>query len=170
MISELLEGRYRSITAVDISQTALDRLRTSLGDDAAEVRFIRADARSVRFPTPIDLWHDRATFHFFTDRNDQCAYARTVMAAVRPGGHVVISTFAERGPDQCSGLPVARHSAASLESVFGAGFEFIESFEREHLTPWGAAQFFLHAVMRSRTPLPGEVRRGTPSSESAATR
>ena len=151
LISELLAAGYRSITAVDISQTALARLGANLGDDSAHVRFIRADARSVLFPTAIDVWHDRATFLFLTDGADQAAYVRAVAAAVRPGGHLVIATFAERGPEQCSGLPVARHSAGSLESVFGSGFDLIESFEREHLTPWGATQWFTHAVMRSHS-------------------
>ena len=155
LITELLAAGYRTITAVDISQTALDRLSTKLGDDAAHVQFIRADVRTVKIPKLIDLWHDRATFHFLTDSTDQSAYARTAAAAVRPGGHLVIAAFAEDGPEQCSGLPVSRHSRNSLDSVFGSRFELIDSFENTHLTPWGTTQRFTHALMRSRLTEPG---------------
>ncbi len=151
LVDELIDAGYTAIRAFDISRAALDRLRTKLGERAQHVEFIRADARTVRFPTQIDLWHDRATFHFLTDPIDQVEYVRSVVAALRPGGHVVLATFASDGPEQCSGLAVARHSPASLELLFGEKFELIESFERDHLTPGGSPQRFLHAVLRSRS-------------------
>ena len=150
LITELLVAGYRTITAVDISQAALDRLSTKLGDDAAHVQLIRADVCTVKIPNLVDLWHDRATFHFLTDSTDQSNYAETVTAAVRPGGHMIIAAFGDNGPDQCSGLPVSRHSRDSLDSVFGSGFELIDSFESTHITPWGTTQQFTHALMRSR--------------------
>jgi hypothetical protein len=33
---------------------------------------------------------------------------RAVFHSVKPGGHVIVATFAEDGPNQCSGLPVYR--------------------------------------------------------------
>ena len=61
-----------------------------------------------------DVWHDRAAFHFLIDAQDQSSYVDRVLKAVRPGGHVIIGTFAPDGPERCSGLQVMRHDAESL--------------------------------------------------------
>lgn len=150
LISELVDGGYTAIIAIDIAQSALDQLRASLGDRAERVRSIRADARTVRLPRTVTLWHDRATFHFLTDEVDQTAYAVTAARSVSLGGYLVLAEFAADGPTSCSGLTVARHSVASLQSVFSDGFELIESFERDHITPSGAVQRFVHALMIRR--------------------
>ena len=150
LIGELVDSGYTAIIAIDIAQSALDQLRTSLADRAEKVTRVRADVRAVQLPYAVALWHDRATFHFLTDVADQQAYAVTAARSVRPGGYLVLAEFAANGPTSCSGLPVARHSAASLESVFSDGFEMIESFEQAHITPSGAVQQFVHALMIRR--------------------
>ena len=150
LIRELVDDGYAAIIAVDIAQPALDQLRVSLGDHATGVTMVRADARTVRLSRTVTLWHDRATFHFLTDATDQAAYATTAAGSVEPGGHLVLAEFATDGPTSCSGLSVAHHSAASLQSAFSTGFELIESFERDHITPSGVTQRFVHALMIRR--------------------
>ncbi|MEO7398878.1 MAG: class I SAM-dependent methyltransferase [Ilumatobacteraceae bacterium] len=150
LISELVDIGYTAIIAVDIAQSALDQLRAMLGDRATNVTLMRADVRTVRLPRTVTLWHDRATFHFLTDDADQRAYAMTAARSVSPGGYLVLAEFAADGPTSCSGLTVARHSATSLQSAFSDGFELIESFERDHITPSGAVQRFVHALMIRR--------------------
>ena len=71
LVSELVADGYTAIIALDIAQAALEQLRTNLGDRAADVQMLRADARHVRLPHTVRLWHDRATFHFLTDAADQ---------------------------------------------------------------------------------------------------
>lgn len=150
LIAELAASGYSMLTAVDISSSALDQLRTKLGLDASKVRFVRGDVRTVSLPSTVDLWHDRATFHFLTSPDDQALYATTAAAAVRPGGHLVMVQFAADGPKSCSGLAVERHSAASLSMVFMESFDFIESFEQDHVTPSGSLQRFVHALFVRR--------------------
>ena len=150
LILDLLKHGYQSIDAVDVSAAALEQLARLLGSDADKVRRVCADVREVRFDGPVDVWHDRATFHFLTSPEDQAAYVQRVSEAVAPGGHVVLATFSEAGPEQCSGLPVARHSVAALCEIFGEAFELVDSFESEHLTPWGAPQAFTHVLLRRR--------------------
>ncbi|MEO6122460.1 MAG: class I SAM-dependent methyltransferase [Ilumatobacteraceae bacterium] len=152
LIGELLDDGYTAITAIDIAQSAIDQLGAGLGDRAERVTMVRADVRTVELANSVTLWHDRATFHFLTDIADQTAYAITAARSVRLGGHLVLAEFAADGPTSCSGLTVARHSAASLQSVFSDGFELIESFERDHVTPSGAVQRFIHALMVRRCP------------------
>ena len=111
---------------------------------------VRADARTVRLPRTVTLSHDRATFRFLTDDANQKAYAETAACSVRAGGYLVMAEFAADGPTSCSGLTVARHSATSLQSILADGFDLIESFERDHITPSGAVQRFVHALMIRR--------------------
>ena len=150
LVVDLVQRGFRSLDAVDLSSAALDQLAALLGNDAGKVRSVRADVRDVRFDGPIDVWHDRATLHFLTAPDDQALYVQRVREAVPAGGHVVLATFSEVGPQQCSGLPVARHSVAALCDLFGESFELIDSFERDHVTPWGSPQSFTHALLRRR--------------------
>ena len=67
---------------------------------------------------------------------------------MRPGGALIVATFAADGPRQCSGLPVHRHEPADLARTFGPAF-VLESAEREeHVTPAGVVQPFSWAVLR----------------------
>ncbi len=75
------------------------------------------------------------------------AYLSAMRDAVAPGGHVLLATFAEDGPEQCSGLPVQRYSVDELATIAGAGFA-LEASEREiHTTPWGSQQPFNWVVV-----------------------
>lgn len=151
LFRDLAAAGYRELYAVDISHVALGRLRASLGAAAEAVTFVEADARTIDFERPIDVWHDRATLHFLTNDADRAAYARCASTAVRPGGHVVLAVFAAGAPDHCSGLPVERHSPSSLVGLFGDSFTFVEVFKRVHVTPSGADQPFLHALLQRRS-------------------
>lgn len=91
LVPALLKQGFVSIDAVDVSVAALEQLSLRLGDVGSRVRFVQADARSVRFDARLDAWHDRATFHFLTDPLDRAAYANRATEAVRPGGHLVVS-------------------------------------------------------------------------------
>jgi hypothetical protein len=56
---------------------------------------------------------------------------------------VVVSTFAEDGPEMCSGLPVHRYSADGLAASMGEGFEVLETLREQHTTPAGGTQSFV---------------------------
>jgi hypothetical protein len=71
-----------------------------------------------------------------------------VAEAVRPGGHVIVSTFGPEGPAQCSGLEVMRYDAEALHEQFGARFQLVESSRELHATPFGSTQQFLYCYCR----------------------
>jgi SAM-dependent methyltransferase len=148
LVDELVQAGYDSLIAVDISAAALEQLAVRLGAATASVSMICADACELRLAVPVDVWHDRATFHFLTEPDRQRAYAARAAAGVRPGGVLILATFAPDGPEMCSGLPVCRHDAASLQWVFEPAFRLFESFRHDHLTPWGTVQHFTYAVFR----------------------
>jgi ubiquinone/menaquinone biosynthesis C-methylase UbiE len=136
----------------DIAQAALDVARSRLAERASQVEWIVGDARWLRLREPVDLWHDRAVFHFLTEPADQEEYLSALRANLAPGGHVVLATFGSQGPTRCSGLPVQRYDVAGLVERVGAGFGLLRGFERRHVTPAGAPQDFTHVVLRRCMP------------------
>ena len=89
-----------------------------------------------------------AVFDGPMDRECFQAYVEQVQRTVRPGGYVLIATFAEDGPKTCSGLPVVRYSAESLHSEFGPAFRIVTSQHEDHHTPAGREQSFLYCLCR----------------------
>lgn len=149
LVDNLLASGYTDITVLDVSETALELSRQRLGKDSARVSWIAADVRNAPLgELAYAVWHDRAVFHFLTDAPDRRAYVAQVQRAVRPGGYVLVATFAENGPATCSGLPVLRYSAASLHSEFGAAFRIVTSAHEDHHTPAGREQPFLYCLCR----------------------
>ena len=135
------------ITAYDRSDTAT----SGRGGTSNIGRLVDGAIRDVLAWRPdqtYDVWHDRAVFHFLTAAEDRAAYRRVLESALRPGGRVVMSTFAEDGPEQCSGLPVTRWSAEDLAAELGEGYALEHSERVEHTTPWETVQPFTAVVLR----------------------
>lgn len=150
LVDDLLDDGYSNITVLDLSAAALEASRTRLGDRATKVKWIAGDITQVELPrAAYDVWHDRAVFHFLTAHEDREAYVRTVLHAVKPGGHVIVATFAEDGPEKCSGLPVMRYSAEGLHAEFGAPFTLQQQRREEHHTPFGTVQKFIYCMCRT---------------------
>jgi SAM-dependent methyltransferase len=128
---------------------ALAAAQKRLGDRAREVRWLEADITTVALPVHVyDVWHDRAVFHFLTSSEQRSAYVQAVIHAVKPEGHVIVATFAEDGPTQCSGLPVMRYRADQLHAQFDQPFELLKHEKEEHRTPFGTVQKFVYCYCR----------------------
>ena len=63
---------------------------------------------------------------------------------LKPHGHIIIATFAEDGPEKCSGLPIVRYSAESLHAEFGEHFVLKEQRYETHTTPFATTQKFVY--------------------------
>ncbi len=145
LVDDLLDRGFRNLTVLDISSAALEGAQRRLGAAASRVRWVEADIATAHLPAQAyDVWHDRAVFHFLTQPAQRRAYIRLAAASLKPGGHIIVATFAPDGPTQCSGLPVARYDASSLHAEFGPGFRFLDSIREVHTTPQGAAQAFTY--------------------------
>jgi len=150
LVDDLLSAGHTDLTVLDLSATALAAARARLGPKASAVHWIEGDVTHADLPVDsVDLWHDRAAFHFLVDDADRAAYLATLRRALRPGGHVVIATFAEDGPERCSGLTVRRYSAPRLHEAFGQDLTLLSEEREEHVTPGGAVQRFQYAVFRA---------------------
>ena len=145
LVDDLMQEGYRNITVLDISQAAIEVTKNHLGEASKSVRWLRADVTQGSLPAhAYDVWHDRAVFHFLTKPDERLAYVRNVALAVKPGGHVIVSTFGTEGPEKCSGLDVVRYDAGSLHQEFGPRFRLVASSKELHRTPFGTTQQFLY--------------------------
>ena len=143
LVDDLLADGFRNLAVVDLAEAALAVARARLGSRAADVDWIAGDVTTPLFAdASVDVWHDRAVFHFMVREEDRQTYLATLRRAVRPGGHAIIATFAENGPEKCSGLPVRRWAPADLASEVGPELRLVESLHEEHATPAGRMQAF----------------------------
>ncbi len=148
LVLRLHELGYTNLTAVDVSETALDKNREAMGEAAGDINWIVGDLREIETLPECGLWHDRAVFHFLTEAADRARYLDLVNRTLRPGGSLVLATFGPAGPEQCSGLPVVRYGADSLAAEFGAGFDPVKCEIVTHTTPSGGSQQFLFTLFR----------------------
>lgn len=151
LVDALLDEGMKSITVLDLSPCALDAAKKRLGARADDVRWVAADVTGWKPDRNYDIWHDRAAFHFLIDPDDRAAYIERLTAAVLPGGHAVIATFAPDGPERCSGLPVVRYDPAALADAIGSSFRLVEHVEHQHTTPWNSTQAFQFSVLQRVT-------------------
>ena len=143
---DLLVARGLTCVAVlDVARAALERAQARLGEKASAVNWIEADVTGDWSWKPVDIWHDRAVFHFLTSEDDRARYKDRLSGVLKAGGSAIIATFALEGPERCSGLPVARYSAESLASELGDQFALVDARRHLHTTPWGATQAFQYS-------------------------
>jgi len=151
LVDHLLDVGFQQVTVLDISQEALEIAQQRLGERAKSIAWLEADITKTILPHhEYDLWHDRAVFHFLINQEDRQRYVDLVKEAVKPGGHIIVATFASDGPESCSGLEVARYDPQSLHNEFGAGFELLDSAHEEHQTPFGTEQKFIYCYCRKQ--------------------
>lgn len=149
LVDDLVAIGYNNVTVLDVSKAALLAAQLRLGNYQNKVKWLEANILEFDFPIhTYDVWHDRAVFHFLIQPEERKKYIHTVLRAVKPGGLIIIATFAVDGPDQCSGLPVIRYSAYSLHSEFGAAFTLLKQETESHHTPAGKEQKFIYCLCR----------------------
>lgn len=144
LVDGLLARGYRDITLLDLAERGLAVTRKRLSE--APVKYEVADITRWQPSRLYSIWHDRAVFHFLTSESERSAYRDTLVRAVRPGGYVIIATFAADGPERCSGLPVQRYSEEALVSAFAKTLKPLEIRFERHRTPAGAEQSFVYAL------------------------
>jgi hypothetical protein len=130
------------VTVLDVSGAALARARARLGERGDIVSWLEADVTGDWTPPAVDIWHDRAVFHFLTDPAARAIYRSKLESALKPGGAAIVATFALEGPSRCSGLPVQRYSPETLSAELGPRFHLVDATAEAHHTPGGTTQAF----------------------------
>jgi len=147
LVDSLLAEGFTNVTVLDVSYHALSEVRDRLGPGERHVTFVHHDVLTWNPDRQYDLWHDRAVFHFLTEPKDRTRYVELAASGVRTGGHLIVATFAEDGPTQCSGLPVHRYSADAIHDVFSRSFSLVAHEHEEHVTPKGVVQSFVWTTL-----------------------
>jgi SAM-dependent methyltransferase len=149
LADDLLALGHERLTVLDLSAAALAAARARLGPRATRIQWIEANVLEADLPAcGYDVWHDRAVFHFLTTETERKSYVTKVLHAVKPGGIVIVATFAEDGPTMCSGLPVRRYGADGLHAEFGEPFQLLGHEQESHHTPAGKEQKFVYCFCR----------------------
>lgn len=144
-MDHLLARGLSCVAVLDISGAALARAQARLGVAQTRVAWIEADVTAEWSVPQVDIWHDRALFHFLVESDDRARYVARLKRAVRLGGSVIIATFGLDGPERCSGLPVQRYSAATLGAEIGPAFDLAQTAHERHRTPFGTEQSFCYS-------------------------
>jgi len=151
LIDEMLALEYTNIIASDISDTALRKLQIRLGVKKDKVHWIEDDLTKpskLSEIAPIDLWHDRAVLHFFTEEKDQNSYFSLLKKVVKPNGYVLISTYNTEGAHKCSGLSVHRYNKRMLTEKLGEDFKLLDHFNYNYTMPSGDTRPYIYTIFK----------------------
>lgn len=150
VLVEALRHRGLQLILNDISEEALDRLRSRLNEPKTGITWMVGD---ITDPIPddvpaADLWIDRAVLHFLTEDDDIDAYFDRVRSVIQPGGYVLLAEFSTSGATRCAGLPVRRYSLEEMADGLGEDFETVESRNYTYTNPNGDPRPYLYALFR----------------------
>lgn len=148
LVDHLVALGYTDITVLDISSTAIEKAKQRLGDKARRVKWMVSDVLHFQAAEQYDFWHDRATFHFLLDEKEIDRYLETAAQSLTPNGIMVLGTFAEDGPETCSGLKIHRYSEDWMTDRLRAFFQKIKCIRMDHLTPARKVQHFIFCSFR----------------------
>ena len=149
-VDVLLEKGYKNIYVLDISEKAIELSKKRLKEKAGLVHWIISDIADFTTGVKFDFWHDRAAFHFLTSEKIIDHYVSLAENHIRPEGYLVLGTFSERGPTQCSGLEIKQYNDMSMSLRFEKGFERIKCITEKHITPSKNIQEFLFCSFRKK--------------------
>lgn len=149
LVDKLCDEGYTNISVLDVSANALANVRNRLADRACAVQWFEEDVTCFKPPQRFALWHDRAVFHFLTNKADRQKYIDVLGQSLEPGGCVIIMTFAIDGPSKCSGLDVVQYDEEKMTAELGPGFEPAETGHQIHITPAGDQQEFAYFRFRA---------------------
>ena len=144
----LIDEGFNNISYLDISKEACKKSKIALGDDKSKVNWNVENVLNFKSKIKYKLWHDRAVFHFFTDKKDIKKYKEVAIKNISDGGYLVLGTFSVNGPKKCSGLDVSQYSEQSLNEIFKTDFNLLESFYIDHKTPFDTTQNFLFCIFK----------------------
>ncbi len=149
LVDGLLDNGVNDVTLLDLSTKSFGVVRARLVGRDVQPTLVEQDVAAWQPTRTFGVWHDRAAFHFLTKRVSQDAYISALKSATEPGAIVVMATFADDGPERCSGLPVQRYSSEDLSARIGPSFRPLETRKVGHRTPGGVIQKFLYSVFEA---------------------
>lgn len=143
LVDHLLREGYTNISVLDVSDKAIEKAKFRLGEKADLVTWICRDVTEFEPKEAYDLWHDRACFHFLTQKEEVEIYSKVVSRSLKSQGVLVLGTFSKTGPLKCSGLEIQQYDEKDLRQVFSGQFDPIDFVDYAHTTPTGSIQNYV---------------------------
>ena len=154
LISELLATGYENLVVNDISSVALAELKNNLlVQKNAQIKFIVDDLTNpseLLKLKNVELWHDRAVLHFFTEEKQQKAYFDLLKSILKPKGFVILAEFNLEGAKKCSGLDVFNYNEEMLQERLGSDFELLKSFNFTYTQPSGNTREYVYTLFQKK--------------------
>ena len=151
-VAALLREGFKNLLVNDLSESALEKLRSSIKTNGEEnVQFIVDDLTNplkLDHVKEVDLWHDRAVLHFFLQKAQQDAYFDLLNKLVKTGGYAIIASFSLNGASTCSGLPIHKYDSFMLKERIGPHFNLLKSFHHIHKMPNGEDRDYLYTLFK----------------------
>lgn len=151
LVSDLLKREFTHIIVNDISNSAIELLKTELGKEKDLVKFVQDDLANPTLLNdlePLDLWNDRAVLHFLTEQKDVDTYFNLLKSKLKVGGYAILAEFDLEGAEKCCGLFVRRYSAAMLKEEMGNDFEMVEDFNYDFINPNGDTRKYIYTLFK----------------------
>jgi 2-polyprenyl-3-methyl-5-hydroxy-6-metoxy-1,4-benzoquinol methylase len=148
LADQLLNKGFENLILLDISETALAKIKERLREQAKQITFIQSDITELNTSFNVDVWHDRAVFHFLNSEKEIRKYVDLAAEKINLNGFLILGTFSKNGPEECSGLKVTQYSEKELCELFSENFRKKECFEYIHKTPSGGKQIFQFCVFQ----------------------
>ena len=149
LVDNLLSLGFKNITVLDISSKSIEKTKQRLGKKSKLVKWVVCDIVDFIPDESFDLWHDRAAFHFFTEKIRIKKYVDLVNNSVNSQGNLIISTFSTNGPLKCSGLQISQYNKNSISKVFKEKFKHLYSETSIHQTPFYTNQEFIFNIFQN---------------------
>ncbi len=142
LVDHLIDMGFKDITVLDISLSAINKAKKRLGNKSSDINWIVCDVSEFVPKKKYDLWHDRAAFHFLTEKTEIDYYKEIAEMHVKKNGALIIGTFSKNGPLKCSGIEISQYSQEDLSRFFKDKFQLKKSFQIDHKTPFNTLQNF----------------------------
>ena len=148
-VDYLIENGFNNISILDISENAINRVKERLGKNSKRINWIITDINDFNPKIKYSFWHDRALFHFLTEKKQIKRYTEIVNSYAR---NFLLGTFSKLGPSKCSGLDIRQYDKNSLEKLFCFGNLMMKECEYiNHVTPFKTIQNFIFCSFSSKS-------------------
>lgn len=152
LAERLVDAGQLQVEVFDISIRSLAQAKLELKSEEARqnISYRVCNVLDYKPEKAVCVWHDRAVFHFLTEKKDFETYIELVEKMAPE--HVIIGTFNGESPETCSGLPVKHYQTEALATLFSDKYECVKSLETVHRTPAGKEQDFSFVHLKLRKP------------------
>ena len=145
LVDDLCNRGYNNLTLLDISEEAISQTLNRLGELPVSIKTIIGNISKITTQENLyDLWHDRAVFHFLTEKTQRNKYIQNLKRSLKKNGIAIIATFGPDGPDKCSGLNTMKYDKTELHAQLGDDFQILGSKIDYHQTPFNTSQQFIY--------------------------